>query len=222
LASKRSIATMVLLLISFFAVGILVRYSFLQPLDVRVSTELQETSGAPLDQIMLAATFLGSTVVVCSLAAVIALLLAKKKHGRAGWFVLFSLLSIPLDMVLKQIWARARPDQNIVHVVVQRVGFSFPSGHALVGTSFYGCLAVLAWVHLRDHAVRKPLVIGLGALPILIDVSRVYLGAHWLSDVIGGTTVGLILLVVLTSWYRHDKQQVSAPINLKDVKPDPQ
>lgn len=213
--SKRSQILLVSLLATFLLLGILVRYSVLQPADIHFSRELQEKSALPINILMLVATALGSVAVVLPLAVVAAALSWFGRHRRAALFILLTLLSIPIDELLKLIWARARPDEGLVTVMVDRTGFSFPSGHALVGTSFYGMLAVLTWIHLIDHKERLPIALTLAAIPILIDTSRVYLGAHWLSDVIGGSTVGLMLLVVLASAYGKDSQELEKGVDLK-------
>ncbi|RYG62415.1 phosphatase PAP2 family protein, partial [bacterium] len=156
---------------------------------------------AVFDAIMIGLSFLGSWGTIPIVAPLLAAGLAWRGLRRGAVFVLLSLLGIPLDTTLKLIWARARPDAGAVQVVVAQSGYSFPSGHAVLGTAFYGTLAVLAWVHLVDRPWRWPVTITLAALPPFIDLSRIYLGAHWLSDVIAGSAVGLALILPTSRWY---------------------
>lgn len=201
LAGRRVRIALVILCVVFAVLGVLVRYSSLQVFDVRVSREIQEMRGSTLDTLMLALSWVGGPIMIPVFAAFIAVWLRSKGIKRGAVFVLLSLIGIPLDLALKEIWARARPNEEAVHVVVRQAGYSFPSGHAVLGTAFYGSLAALAWIHLVGHRRRKPITIALAGFPPLIDISRVYLGAHWLSDVVAGSAVGLALLIPMARWY---------------------
>lgn len=198
---RRALAVIVLAGIVFLALGVLVRYSFLQAFDLHVTKELQEGNWPPLEAIMMGFTFAGSPAVLPVLGAISAVILWRLTLPRAAYLVLASLLAIPTAILMKTWWDRARPDAEIVNVAVKTAGASFPSGHALGATAFYGALAVLAWVHLDPRRTRLPLTISLIAMPILVDISRVYLGAHWLSDVVAGSALGLLLLIPLVRWY---------------------
>lgn len=201
LEGKRAWIVISIACVCFAILGVLVRYSVLQHLDLEFSEELQERTGTPLDSLMRAATFLGNTSTVIPLAVIVAIGLSRKRLFHAAAVVGMSLLSLPLVVILKEIWARARPDERLVHVLVERAGYSFPSGHAVIGTAFYGVLATLTWIHLLDHPARKPATFALAVLPPVIAISRVYLGAHWMSDVVAGTAVGLALLIPMAKWY---------------------
>lgn len=183
------------------ALGALTRYSFLQGFDLRFTHALQRTSDPILNAVMMGATFMGASPTVVTLAVLIAGWLYLRGLHRGSVVVLASLLSLPLVEILKAIWERSRPDAELVHVMVRRVGYSFPSGHSTISTAFYGCLAALAWIHLADRPQRPYVTAALIAIPPLVWTSRVYLGAHWLSDVVGGGAVGLALLIPLFKWY---------------------
>ncbi len=212
-ASRRSVTWLVVLLICFVSLGLLVRYSLLQDLDLTVSRELQEFNAPVIDQVVRLISHIGDAITLIILAVSLSALLVLKGHRRTGKYILLSLLSLPLDYVLKAIWERERPDEEIVHVLVNRAGYSFPSGHALGSTAVYGFLAVLAWIHLKDHRMRVSASMILAILPVLVCLSRVYLGAHWFSDVIGGMALGIAVNLLLTSNYRKDKREVAKPID---------
>lgn len=188
------------LLLAFLVLGVLVRYSVLQRFDFHASTEVQETSNPGLDAAMLAVTFVGSPAFICVVAVVVAAVFWLRGRRTAAVFVALTTMSLPFVFGLKEIWSRARPDEKVFHVYGSRFGFSFPSGHALMSTTFYGALAVLCWIHLSG-ARRNAAVTTFALAPIAVGVSRVYLGAHWVSDVLGGYVGGLILLFVLTAFY---------------------
>src|SRR5205085_8477974 len=84
---------------------------------------------------------------------------------------------------------RTRPEAVIS--LIQAQSYSFPSGHAMVSASFYFFVAYLAWRLVRGWW-RGVLVVGLALLVVAIGVSRIYLQAHYLSDVIAGYVAGFV------------------------------
>lgn len=198
---RRALAVAIVACIVFLLLGVLVRYSFLRTFDLDVTRELQKGNWPPLVALMVALTYTGSPAVVPVVGVLAAFGLYRAVLPRAAGLALLSLLAIPIDTVLKTFWDRARPDAEIVHVAVKTAGTSFPSGHAMGSTAFYGALAALAWIHIEDRRTRFVAVGLLCALIVGICASRVYLGAHWLSDVVGGGAVGLLVLIPLLRWY---------------------
>src|SRR5262249_14662530 len=91
--------------------------------------------------------------------------------------------------------------------------FSFPSGHTTVNAVMYGFLAFLVARETRP-AWRVPLIVGAAALVALIAFSRLYLGAHWLSDVAGGLTFGTAWIPLLAVAYLHHRPQSIRPHGL--------
>lgn len=95
---------------------------------------------------------------------------------------------------LKIIFARARP--TLWPALVQEKTYSFPSGHATMATVFFGGLVAVAFHLSRKRSVRIT-ALSLSVLLVLaVAASRVYLGAHWASDTIGGILVGLFWVVL--------------------------
>ena len=201
LEGRRALGLVFVLALVFFVLGALVRYSSLQSFDLRITEGLQRREPAWITAPLVFLTDLGSPNTVPFVAIAAALFLWKVGKPRASGLMILSLLSIPLFTVLKEFWHRARPDAAIVHVAVRTSGTSFPSGHATDGTAIYGALAFLAWLHLDRRITRLPLTLLFVLLPMGIDASRVLLGAHWLSDVVGGSAVGLLVLTLLVRWY---------------------
>lgn len=183
------------------ALGGLVRYSFLQAFDLRVTKELQEASSPVLDSVMVGLTNVGDPIVVPVLGLLTSAGLWWAGLPRAAKLVLGTLVSVPANVVLKTFWDRERPDAKIVNVAVETAGTSFPSGHTMGATAYYGAMAALAWIHLDPRRYRLPIVLLLIAIPVGTGISRVYLGAHWLSDVVGGAALGLFILIPLVRLY---------------------
>ena len=201
LAGRRALILLLVLAVVLLALGAAVRYAGLQAFDVRMTREAQGLGDPVFLALMRGLTTIGSPVLVPVFALVAAGGLGRAGLPRAAWVVALSLLSIPAFWAMKLLWARARPDATLFHVAVPTAGSSFPSGHAADGTAFFGALAALAWIHLERRAYRVPVVLGLALVPLGIDLSRVVLGAHWTSDVLGGSALGMLILMGLLRWY---------------------
>lgn len=98
-----------------------------------------------------------------------------------------------IDFLFKMFFHRARPD---FLMLIQAEGYSFPSGHSMTGAAFYGFLIYLSMIFCK-RPWNLLLVIFLSILIILIGVSRIYLGVHYASDVIGGFFAGFAWLTIL-------------------------
>jgi undecaprenyl-diphosphatase len=101
--------------------------------------------------------------------------------------------SLLLMFVLKRIFARARPSDQLLEAAEN---FSFPSGHALMGVTFYGTLAYIAWHSIKNKTARWTVIILLVLWILLIGLSRLYLRRHYYSDVVAGFAMGFLWLVI--------------------------
>jgi undecaprenyl-diphosphatase len=131
-------------------------------------------------------------------AVLIALLILR----RFRW-VLYLLVTVGggvlLDTELKNYFARARPD--LAEMLRQASGYSFPSGHAMGSTVVFGALSYLAF-RTTNRWTGKAAVLALGiTLIIAVSLSRVYLGVHWISDVVAGITAGTLWVAITTMAY---------------------
>ena len=119
--------------------------------------------------------------------------------------------SVLLAFVLKELIHRTRPfplAENATGLIQSINQYSYPSGHVLFFVVFFGFFAYLAWIHFAGRA--RVIVIAIcGALIVLIGPSRVFLGAHWASDVLGSYIIGAIWLFVLILAYQwSDTQEI--------------
>ena len=142
-------------------------------------------------------TFLGSTlfmVLLCLVLFIVFIIFKRKDIAFIEASVL--IISTILNNVIKLIIRRERPE--VLKLVIEK-SFSFPSGHTMASVSMYGILIYI--VNKSNLAKKYKIVISiiLGIIPILVMLSRIYLGAHFASDVIGATLVSTILLLVSTS-----------------------
>jgi len=118
------------------------------------------------------------------------------KNRRIFSFQLFLNMGIValLNLVFKYFFVRNRPDEAF-HLVAE-VGYSFPSGHTMFAVAFYGFLIYMLWNSKRKNSLKIPLTIGGVLLVLLISFSRIYLGVHYASDVIGGLYVAIGYLMI--------------------------
>jgi undecaprenyl-diphosphatase len=135
-------------------------------------------------------TALGSaTVLVLFVLAVAGALLARRQHHALVLLLVAALGGMLLNILLKPVFGRPRPDAVLRLVEVKSL--SFPSGHAMGSAIIYFTLAALL-ARLVEARALKLYFLGLAALlTFLVGASRVYLGVHYPSDVLAGWTVGL-------------------------------
>jgi undecaprenyl-diphosphatase len=99
-----------------------------------------------------------------------------------------------LNETLKLAYQRPRPD--FVPTLLHPGGYSFPSGHAMIGLACYGALLFIFWPRLRSRAARVALALGIGLLGLLLGLSRLYWGVHYPTDVLAGYLAGVAWLLV--------------------------
>lgn len=104
-------------------------------------------------------------------------------------------LVVVLNLIQKGIVQRPRPEGISL---VTEAGFSFPSGHSMAAMAFFGLLVWLIWHYEKDRAMRVACCTTLVLVIVMVGVSRVYLGVHYASDVIGGFCVSLAWLAFYT------------------------
>ena len=131
-----------------------------------------------------------------SMLVVLVVVAAFAPGKRPGWCCAVNLgLVVLINQVLKFIIQRPRPDGFRLATVS---GFSFPSGHSMAAMAFFGLLAWLVWRYEKDRRQRALLVAAFALVIVMIGVSRIYLGVHYASDVIGGFCLSVIWLALYT------------------------
>ena len=131
-----------------------------------------------------------------SIATIALLLLIKNKKIGLSIFSNIVIITI-LNQLLKRILRRPRPTE---FRIVEETGYSFPSGHSMVSMAFYGYL-----IYLIYRYIKWSLIVLLSILICLIGISRIYLGVHYTSDVLGGFLLSISYLVVYISLIKNLK-----------------
>jgi undecaprenyl-diphosphatase len=150
---------------------------------------------------MLSASWVGGTFPLFGVLVLTMALLAWKGKGSHIPLPLLLGVAAVLVPVLKELVNRPRPSVDLVHVYVKVVGDSFPSGHAFMSASILGGVFLLADELLEARWAVRLLRSLLVALVMAIGASRVYLGVHWASDVIGGFLLGLLALAAVARFH---------------------
>lgn len=142
---------------------------------------------------MLALSRLHETLMLLGATALVAAWMAWRRQLARALLLAAIPSGMGLNWLLKQAFARARPDLD---PLVQLETFSFPSGHAVASTLFYGSLCLLFLQERRPRPQRALAVAAAATMVALVCFSRIYLGAHYPSDVLAGASVGCAWLAV--------------------------
>jgi membrane-associated phospholipid phosphatase len=176
--------------------------------DVRFSNWLHARGRTPLAKAMWVITTLHTSAVVCVAAVLVGFYLWRRRERYwvvALWLSVFG--GVLLNYTLKLAFHRARP--HFRDAVQMLTTYSFPSGHTMIATVFYGALA--AFVIAKSESWRLRILAAVAAITfiVLVAFSRVYLGAHYLSDVLGAMAEGLawiaLSLTALGYFWKQDE-----------------
>mgnify|MGYP004512101575 FL=1 len=139
-------------------------------------------------------TNLGGAIFLVVLTITLFILIKNKKIGVS----IFSNLVIitALNQLLKRILQRPRPTE---YRIIEETGYSFPSGHSMVSMAFYGYLIYLIYKYVKNKYIKWISITLLSILICSIGISRIYLGVHYTSDVLGGFLVSISYLVLYIS-----------------------
>jgi len=157
-------------------------------------------------------TFFAALPFLLPMGILLPALLFWRGYKREGWELLLALGGgILLNQLLKSYFHRPRP----ADALLQTLGLSFPSGHAMMAIIFYGCLAWLLMRHFRQPGWAVPLLLWAG----LIGLTRVFLHVHYATDVLAGFAGGLAWLVVVRAalkiFWKEEKQMLGEGIGGK-------
>lgn len=154
---------------------------------------IQGLESSALTRVMKFFTTAGSTVSVFIISCLILWYLFSVLHHRAEAILFFTVNvgAAVINQSMKLVFHRPRPDD---HRLIDITGYSFPSGHSMSAFAMYGILVFLLWRHLQTSWGRFLIILIGTAMTLAIGISRIYLGVHYPSDVLGGYLAGAFWL----------------------------
>lgn len=154
---------------------------------------------------MRAASFVGTPSFLIPVAILVIAVYVKQGRPRtARLFAIIVLGAEAFDQILKLVFQRTRPEAFFG--LAEPMGYSFPSGHALVTCTFFGTLAAFASIRTESRVRRWMYWTGAGLMVLLIGISRIYLGVHYPSDVLGGYVAAIIWVFAVASVRRWTRR----------------
>lgn len=183
----------VILMIFFIIVTALVVTNNISWFDDSIYNFIIGFRSNPLDLVLKTITRLGDTVVIMIIVIVTLMFLNKRNRIILGST---TILTVTFNQAIKHILRRPRPE----HLrLIKQGGFSYPSGHSMIAICVYGIMIYLINKNIKNKKIKIMLSILLTILILTIGISRIYVGVHYPSDVLGGFLLaGAILILNIT------------------------
>ncbi len=187
--TKRLLISLELLLsVCFIMILILVLSGNISNFDNNIYSLISNLISNSMTSFMKIITFLGSAYTLITITVLLILFSKDKIYFSINLIGIFL-----LNQLLKHIIQRPRPvDINIIN----ENGYSFPSGHSMISMAVYGFLIYYIYKNMKNKRLKWLLILLLSILILLIGFSRIYLGVHFASDVLGGFILSLIWLII--------------------------
>ncbi len=207
---RKKVLTYVLALISigFLLLTAFVLYFPESVIDREFSEEVQAYQHPLFDMLMKMVSYPGYMPYAPIMVIICGGIFYSSKLKKEGLFVLFTMLSGLVSTIVKYLVDRPRPGSDLVKIALQTHQQSFPSGHVMFYLIFFGFVALLMYSLKAINRITR-ITIGIICMMMIftIPVSRIYLGAHWFTDVLGGFLLGILCLYALGYFYLKNQQQ---------------
>lgn len=177
-------------------------------IDIEFSEEIQEYSNPILDTIMRAISWFGVSAVALSVTLGSALLFFIFRYRKEALFIVSTLVVTLITFGIKVLINRPRPSADLVNIVEHAQHQSFPSGHTSYYVTYFGFMMFLMLRHPQiPRRIRVPVIILSLFLVLSVPFSRIYLGAHWFTDVTAGFILGVLVLYAIIRIYLNYKKR---------------
>jgi len=175
-------------------------------IDLQITKAIQLINFQPFGILMNVVSWPGlSPQSVITSAVIILVIYIFGFHWEAMMALIAAVITPVINVLVKDLVQRARPPSSLVNVIATLNSYSFPSGHVMFYLGFFGFIVFLAFSLLKLSLMRTFLFIFFGSLIVLIGISRIYLGEHWASDVVGAYLLGSLMLAAYIQFYRWGK-----------------
>lgn len=183
--------------------AILVAPNFVLNFDKAALNFIQSFQTPFLNYFFLAATFTGDKYfIISALALAVSILFYLKMNRQAIFLFVSAAGSQVLSFLFKNLIGRERP---FINTLAEADGFSFPSGHSIAAVAFYGALAYVLMGFFSKKWQKCLTICVVSVFIILIGLSRIYLGVHWPSDVLGSFALGAAWLISMVYVFKKFK-----------------
>lgn len=188
--------TILFLILVFIIFAVNYDNKYIEGIDTAVSLLFEKIRADWLTDLFFALSHIGSLKIMLPLCIIMSIVLVvKKKYVHAVSLMLLFFLVRVLNTYLKEFFLRERP---LFDFLYKENGYSFPSGHSMNSAAVYSFLCfILIETFILSEKVKKMLVAGTAVLILLIGVSRIYLGVHFLTDVLAGFAAGICTFLVV-------------------------
>jgi len=194
--------TLVIVACAFAVLTFLVKTMPSFTIDLQITRGVQMINFPPFAWLMTVISWPGfspQSMIITGL--IILLIFGIGLHWEAVMALVAALLSTGINLAVKDLIQRPRPGSGQVNVITTLTSYSFPSGHVMFYVGFFGFIGFLAYSLLKPSLKRTLLLAFVSSLVVLIGASRIYLGEHWASDVLGSYLLGSLTLVAIIQIY---------------------
>ena len=199
--NKKEIIIMGITSLLFIILSILVVTNTTTKFDTLIHTYIINIRNNNLTKIL---TLITNLAGASFLLALTTLLIIFMKNKKIPIYMFFNLIfAFIINELAKNIFLRSRP---IGINLIEETGLSFPSGHSMVGLSFYGFIIYLLIKNMKNKKMKNIFIILLSILIITIGFSRIYLGIHYFTDIIGGFLLAVIYLNIYIKFVKLEKK----------------
>ena len=196
---KKQKILLIILLAVFILLAICTSFKLTDAMDNNIYSAIKNVQSKNLTVILIAITNLGGMTNLFSITLITVIILFLLKKEKWGITLASNLMiSSSSYMLLKNIFQRQRPAK--IDALVNEAGYSFPSGHTTNNTAFYVFAVYFVYKNVKNKALRNLLCVLLGLMPVIIGFSRIYLKAHYFTDVLAGICLGIICVIISISF----------------------
>ena len=195
---KRSVILTGGLLVLFIVLTILVVLGLTKEFDEVVYAMVRSLESHFFDKYFIYITKMGNETTIIGLVIVLLLLLKNKERMLV---IMSTVLSVISNQIIKHIVRRPRPD---VLKLIKQGGYSFPSGHSMISVAVYGLLMYFVLTKIKNKYLKYGISILLGILIISIGISRIYVGVHYVSDVLSGFILAIFELIIIIGFSKKN------------------